>query len=327
MRRRDFVKLLGGGAVTWPLGAHAQQPAMPVVGFLGSSSPGPYVPMLDAFRRGLKEIGYVEGQNLAIEYRWAENDWSRLPKLAADLIQRQVAAIATSGGSAPTHAAMAATATIPIVFVTAGDPVKFGLVASINQPGGNVTGINFFTIELGLKRLGILREIVPKAKTIAVLLNPESHEAEAGLGGVESAIRAGGQQPIVARAVTAADIDTAFATFVRERADALLIVSDPVFTSRRDQLVALAARFAIPTIYSLREFCDVGGLISYGSNIKDAYQQAGTYIARILKGTKPAELPVMQPTKFELVIDLKTAKALGVDIPPALLALADQVIE
>jgi putative tryptophan/tyrosine transport system substrate-binding protein len=326
MRRRDFIGIFGSAAA-WPLAARAQQPAMPVVGFLSSSLSAPYAPMVAAFGQGLKEAGYVEGQNIAIEFRWAENEWSRLPTLAADLIHRQVAAIVSSGGYSSTRAAKQATATIPIVFVSAGDPVAAGLVASINRPGGNITGVNFFTIELEVKRLEVLREIAPKARTIAVLINPRSPEGQASLGNVEAAIRAGGQQRVVARAITAADIETAFPTFVRERADALLVISDPLFTSRRDQVVALAARYSIPAIYSLHEFPTAGGLISYGASITDAYRQAGLYVGRILKGARPTDLPVMQPTKFELVINLRTAKTLGLEVPPTLLARADEVIE
>jgi len=283
--------------------------------------------MVAHFRQGLKEVGYIEGQNVSIEFRWAENDLSRLPMLAADLT-RQAAVIATSGGYAPTQAAKGATANLPIVFVSSGDPVAAGLVASINRPAGNITGVNFFTRELGEKRLEVLREIVPKATRIALLFGPASSVGiEANVGDVETAIRAGGQQPIVARAMTIEDIETAFATFINERADALLLISSPLFTSRRDQIVALAARYAMPASYSLREFPVAVGLISYGASITDAYRQAGLYVGQILKGIKPADLPVMQPTRFELVINLKTAKALGLEVPPTLLARADEVIE
>ena len=326
MKRRQFITLLGGAAA-WPLAARAQQPAMPVVGFLSSTLPGPYASMVTAFRQGLKEVGYVEGQNVAIEFRWAENELSRLPILTADLIDRRVAAVVTSGGYAPTHAAKAATATIPVVFVSSGDPVSAGLVASINRPGGNITGVNFFTTELGAKRLEVLRDIVPKAKTVAILIDPSSPEAEASLNAIETAIKASGQQPVIVNAGTMAEIETAFATFVRARADALLVISAPLFTSRRDQVVALAARHSIPAIYSLREFPAAGGLISYGASITEAYRQAGVYVGRILKGANPTDLPVLQPTKFELVINLKTAKALGLTVPLIMQMTADEVIE
>jgi ABC-type uncharacterized transport system substrate-binding protein len=327
VKRRELMTLLGGAAAAWPRAARAQQETMPVVGFLSSSSPRPYAPMVAAFRQGLNEVGYVEGQNVGIEFRWAENDLSRLPMLAIDLI-RQAAVVATSGGYAPTQAAKGATATIPIVFVSAGDPVAAGLVASINRPAGNVTGVNFFTRELGAKRLEVLREVVPNAKRIALLFDPASSVGiEANLGDVETAIRTGGQEPIIARASTIGDIETAFATFISERADALLVISSPLFTTRRDQVVALAARHAIPASYSLREFSVAGGLISYGASITDAYRHAGLYVGRILKGAKPADLPVMQPTKFDLVINLKTAKALGLEVPATLLDRADEVIE
>ena len=327
MKRREFLTLVGGAGAAWPLAARAQQPAMPMVGFVSGRSLASDSDLVAVFLRALNEAGYVNGQNVAIEFRWAENDLSRLPMLAADLI-RQAAVVATSGGYAPTHAAKGATTTIPIVFVSAGDPVAAGLVASINRPAGNITGVNFFTRELGAKRLEVLREIVPKANRIGLLFDPASSVGiEANLGDVETAIRAGGQQPIIARAITIGDIETAFATFISERADALLVISSPLFTSRRDQVVALAARHAIPASYSLREFPVAGGLISYGASITDAYRQAGLYVGRILKGAKPADLLVMQPTKFELIINLKTAKALGLEVPPTLLARADEVIE
>jgi len=328
MKRRAFITLLGGAVAAWPLSARAQQPSMPVVGFLSSGLSESYIPMVAAFRQGLKEVGYVEGQNVAIEFRWAENDLNRLSMLAADLIHRETAVVATGGGYAPTRAIKGATATIAIVFVSAGDPVAAGLVTSINRPGGNITGVNFFTSELGAKRLEVLREMVPKAKTIAMLFDPASSGGEAAaLADIETAIRVGEQRPVVARAITIGEIETASATFVHERADALLVISSPLFTSRRDQVVALAARYAVPASYSLREFPVAGGLISYGASITDAYRQAGLYVGRILKGAKPADLPVMQPTKFELIINLKTAKALGLEVPPTLLARADEVIE
>ena len=325
MKRREFITLLSGAAAAWPLAARAQQPAMPVIGLLDQRSPDALADRLRGFRQGLKDAGFVEGQNAGIEYRWAENQVDRLPELAADLVRRQVAVIVAPSGLAPALAAKAATKTIPIVFVIADDPVRLGLVASLARPGGNLTGINFLSGELTAKRLELLRELMPSATRVAVLVNPanaENPERE-----VKAAARSIGLQIQTLNASTIREINAAFATFVRERPDAVFVGLDPFFNSRRIQLVQLAARYAIPASYPVRDFAEAGGLMSYGANIADAWRQAGSYAGRILKGAKAADLPVVQSSKFEFAINLKTAKALGLDVPLRLQQLADEVIE
>jgi putative tryptophan/tyrosine transport system substrate-binding protein len=326
-RRREFIMLLGGTAAAWPLAARAQQPAMPVIGFLNPSSADGWESRLRAFRQGLKDKGFVEGENVAVEYRWAENQFDRLPALAVELVRRQVAVIVTTGSPAAALAAKAATTTIPVVFGVPEDPVRSGLVASLARPGGNATGINFFSIELVAKRLEILREMVSATTRIAVLINPADAAAETMLKDVEAATRAMGLQIQVLKANTSHEIDAAFATFVRERPDALLVSGGSFLLSRRVQLALLAARYAVPASYGAREYVEIGGLMSYGANIADAYRQVGVYAGRILKGAKPADLPVMQSTKFELVINAQAARVLGLTVPPTLLARADEVIE
>ena len=326
MRRREFVSLLGGTALAWPLVARAQQSAMPVIGFLDTRSPDGMTDRLRAFREGLKDSGYVERENVAIEYRWAENQLDRLPELAAELVRRQVAVIAaTSTYSA--FAANAATTTTPIVFLVGEDPVRLGLVASLARPGGNLTGINNFTGELTVKRLELLREMVPGAARIAVLVNPANIAIETTLKDAAAAARVMGLQIQVLNASTSREIDAAFATFVRERPDAVFVGLDVFFISRRAQLVNLASRHALPATYPLREFAEVGGLMSYGTNIADTFRHIGVSAGRILKGTKPADLPVVQSTKFELVINAWSARMLGLAVPPTLIATADEVIE
>jgi putative ABC transport system substrate-binding protein len=327
MRRREFLGALGGAAVL-PVAARAQQPAMPVIGFLEQRSPDINPDLLRGFHRGLKDAGYVEGENVAIVYRWAENQMDRLPALAAELVHRQVAVIATAGGPVSALAAKAATTTIPIVFGVAQDPVRLGLVASLAGPGGNVTGISFFNTELAAKRLELLRELVPAAARVAVLVNPASPaNTEITLRDVEAAARALRLQIQVARASTNREIDAAFATFVRERPDALFVGNDSFFASRRVQLANLASRHAVPASFANRENAEAGGLMSYGTNLSAVFRQIGAYTGRILKGAKPADLPVVQASKFELVVNAQTARLLGLTVPQSLLSTADEVIE
>jgi len=326
VKRRELIALLGGAAAAWPLAARAQQP-MPVIGYLNGTSPAPSAQFVAAFRQGLNETGHAEGRNVTIEYRWAEGRYDRMTEMAADLVRRQVAVIVASGGAAAIASAKQATATIPILFVTGSDPVQTDLVASLNRPGGNVTGVHFFTVELESKRLGLLRDLVPNAATIAVLLNPTYPNAAFHLQEVENAARRAGQQIQILSASTEAEIDVAFARLPQLRAGALLVGADPFFNSRRDQIVALAARYAIAAIYEQRTFAQAGGLASYGTSQTDAYRQVGIYTGRVLRGEKPADLPVVQSTKFEFVINLKTAKALGLEVPPGLSSMADEIIE
>jgi putative ABC transport system substrate-binding protein len=326
MKRREFITLLGGTAA-WPLVARAQQAAMPVIGYLSFGSPSPFVHFTAAFRKGLEEGGYVDGKNVVIEYRWAENQTNKLNPLASELVGQRVAVIVATGGSQTAVAAKLATSTIPIVFTGGGDPVSLGLVASLNQPGGNATGVTNFGVTLDGKRLELLRELIPRADVVAVLFSSDLPSADSQLRDIQLAAQTLGQTIYPVRVNSARDFEQAFASIVQRGAGALLVTSAALFTNRRDELVALASRHAVPAIYSFREFTGSGGLISYGTNNADGYRQAGVYTARILKGEKPANLPVMQPTKFELIVNLKTAKALGLDVPPTLLARADEVIE
>jgi len=326
MQRREFITLLGGAAMAWPLTAHAQQTAMPVVGFVSGQSNEERFGA--AFRKALNEAGYVEGQNVMVEYHWLDGHYDRLPALVADLVRRQVAVIATPGNTPAALAAKAATATIPIVFGVAEHPVKLGLVASLARPGGNATGVNLLSAEVVAKRLGLLHDLVPKAVRIAVLVNPaNSSTAEATLRDIPEAARALGLQTQVLNASTRSEIEAVFATLLRDRADALFVAPDGFFTSRRVQFATLAARHAIPAVYSNRGYPEVGGLMSYGSDTLDYYRQAGVYTAQILKGAKPADMPVLQSTKWEFVINMQTARALGLEVPNSLQMLADEVIE
>jgi putative tryptophan/tyrosine transport system substrate-binding protein len=327
MKRRDFITLLGGAAAAWPLAAQAQQPAIPVVGFLHTGFPEGFTDFLRGFRQGLKDSGYVEGENVAIEYRWAEDQMDRLPALAAELVRRRVAVIAAPTNAAAL-AAKAATATVPIVFLVGDDPVKLGLVVSVARPGGNLTGVNFLNAELSTKRLEYLRELVPGTERLAVLVNPANvPTTESTLRDLEPAARAMGLQIQVLNTGTSREIDAAFATFVNERPDAIFVSLGPFFTSRRVQLVHWATRHAVPATYAGRQFAEVGGLMSYGTDFMEAYRQTGAYAGRILKGATPMDLPVVQSSKFELVINAQTARVLGLNVPPSLLAIADEVIE
>jgi putative ABC transport system substrate-binding protein len=326
MQRREFITLLGG-ATAWPLAARAQQPAMPVIGYLSAGFPETTAHLLTAFRMGLSELGYVEGHNVAIEFRWGRNDNARLPELANDLVRRGVTVIATPSSTPSALAAKAATTTIPIVFYVGGDPVELGLVASLNRPGGNATGISSLSAELGPKRVGLLHELLPRAARFATLLNPNNQQSASAVSKIRTAAAAVGLAIEFLPVASSSDIDNAFAEIVQKRTDAVMINPDVLFSTRRVQIVVLAARHVIPTIFGFREDAEAGGLMSYGSSLADNYRQAGVYTGRILKGEKPADLPVQQPTKFELIVNLKTAKALGLEMPPLLLARADEVIE
>jgi putative tryptophan/tyrosine transport system substrate-binding protein len=328
MKRREFITLLGGAAAAWPLAARAQQAAMPVIGFLGFGSLENFGPFLTAFRKGLNEAGFVEGQNVAIEYRWAEGQYDRMEKLAADLVGRRVAVIAVPGSPPGARAAKAATSTIPIVFGVGEDPVKFGLVASIARPGGNATGINFLSAEVAAKRLALLHELVPSAARVAALINPsDAIRAEAVRNDLQAAVRTMGMQLQILNASSSRDIDEAFAALGRERAEALFVGPDAFFNTRRVQLANLGAHYSIPTAFAVREYVDAGGLMSYGTSVADMYRQVGVYTGNILKGAKLADLPVLQSTKLELVINAQTARMLRLTVPPSLLSLADEVIE
>jgi putative tryptophan/tyrosine transport system substrate-binding protein len=326
MRRRHFITMLGGAA-TWPLAARAQQPAMPVIGFLSSRSPGESKHLVDAYRAGLQTLGYVEGQNVAIHFRWAEGKYDRLPAMAAELVRENVTVLATLGGEPSALAAKAATSTIPIVFSLGGDPVKVGLVASLNRPGGNATGVSLLTFAPEAKRLGLLHEVVPNTEVIGALINPNYQGAEDQWREVQDAARAIDRRVERTLAASEQELEPAFAAFVQKRVTALLVTADPFFDTRRDRIVALAAQYNLPTMYQFRDYAAAGGLMSYGISISDGYRQVGVYTGQVLKGAKPADLPIQQSIRFEFVINMKTAKALGLNIPPTLLAIADEVIE
>ena len=327
MRRREFIAFVGCAAAAWSLRARAEQSAVPVIGFLNSASPQPFANYVAGFRAGLKETGYVDGQNVAIEFRWAEGQYDRLPEMAADLVRRKVAVLVSTGGPPSVLAAKAATATIPIVFTTGSDPVRAGFVSSLSRPGGNLTGVDFFVTAMESKRLGLLRALVPGVQLIAVLLNPNLQTSARQQRDVEEAAHAIGQQIHLLSASNESEIDAAFETAIQVRAGAMLVGGDPFLNSQRNKIVALAARHAIPAIYEQREHALAGGLMSYGTNLTDGYRQAGVYVGRILKEEKPGDLPVVQSTKFQFVINLKTAKALGIEVPPNLSAEADEIIE
>ena len=326
LKRREFITLLGGAAI-WPVAARAQERALPVIGILSPRSPTVDLPLIEVIREGLNDTGFAEGRNFAIDYRWADGQFDRLAGLAADLVRRQVAVIVAIGGEVAGRAAKAATATIPIVVLFGGDPVRSGFVPSLNRPGGNITGVSSIIFELEPKRLGLLRELRPNATTIAVLVNPNSPDTEIHVSDIQTAAHSVGQQIDVLNASTIADIDSAFARLVQKRADALMVAADPLFFNRASQLVVLATRHAIPALYSRREFVAMGGLMSYGPTIIESYRMAGVYTGRVLKGEKPGDLPIQLPTKFELVINLSTARAFGIDVPPTLLARADELLE
>ena len=327
MRRRDFIRLLGGVAGAWPLAARAQQAAMPVVGFMSSRSPEDSAHVASAFRQGLADEGFIEGQTVKIEYRWANGDYDKLPALAADLVDHNVAVLVAVGGDVSAAVAAKATKTIPVVFVIGSDPVKAGLVASFSRPGGNVTGFTLWTIEMESKRLALLRELVPRVPLIGVLVNPRFPPAEQELRDLEPAAKAVNQKLLVARANDDAELDAALASFVEQRVGALLVTAAPFFDTRLERIVGFAAQKRLPAIYQFREYAVAGGLISYGPDAAESYKNGGTYVGRILKGEKPADMPVVLPTKFDFLINLKTAKALGLTVPPALLAQASEVID
>jgi putative ABC transport system substrate-binding protein len=326
VNRRQFITLFGGAAAGWPLSAQAQQPAMPVIGFLRSTTAAGAAHLVGAFRQGLGEVAFVEGQNVTIDYRWADHRTERMPGLAADLVRRQVAVIVAADGPA-TLASKGATSTVPIVFTLGNDPVRLGVVTSINRPEGNITGVSFVNTDLGAKRLGLLHELVPDAAMIAVLVDANNTEAEVVIRDAQEGALALGRQIVVAKVASERDFDLAFAMFVQQGARALLVTGGPFFNGHRRQIAVRAIRLAMPTIYTVREYVEAGGLMSYGTSQTDAFRRAGGYVGRILKGAKPAELPVLFPTKFELIINLATAKGLGLDVPPTLLARADEVIE